>query len=68
VGELLGGLLEAVLDDPSLNRRERLLSLARDWVAAGGAPMHQQAGTTEGGEGVDDEPAATIGGPGAVPT
>jgi poly(A) polymerase/tRNA nucleotidyltransferase (CCA-adding enzyme) len=68
VGELLGGLLEAVLDDPSLNRRERLLSLARDWKAAGGAPKHRQVGTAGRDEGVDDEPAATIGGPGAVPT
>ena len=29
VGRLLGGLLEAVLEDPSLNSRDRLLELAR---------------------------------------
>lgn len=30
VGELLAGLLERVLDDPALNRRETLLALARE--------------------------------------
>ena len=30
VGEILGALLERVLDDPSLNSRERLLGLARE--------------------------------------
>ena len=30
VGEVLGRLLERVLEDPSLNRRERLLELARE--------------------------------------
>ena len=30
VGEILGALLERVLDDPSLNGRERLLGLARE--------------------------------------
>ena len=30
VGEVLGALLERVLDDPSLNTRERLLALARE--------------------------------------
>ncbi len=30
VGEVLGALLERVLDDPSLNTRERLLGLARE--------------------------------------
>jgi tRNA nucleotidyltransferase (CCA-adding enzyme) len=68
IGELLGGLLEAVLDDPSLNRRDRLIDLARRWARAGGASTHRQAADAEGGEPADDEPAATIGGPGAVPT
>jgi hypothetical protein len=30
VGEILGALLDRVLDDPSLNTRERLLALARE--------------------------------------
>ena len=30
VGEVLGALLDRVLDDPSLNSRERLLELARE--------------------------------------
>jgi hypothetical protein len=30
VGEVLGRLLERVLEDPSVNRRERLLELARE--------------------------------------
>jgi hypothetical protein len=30
VGEILGALLERVLDDPSLNTRDRLLALARE--------------------------------------
>jgi hypothetical protein len=30
VGEILAALLERVLDDPSLNTRERLLGLARE--------------------------------------
>ena len=30
VGEILGALLDRVLDDPSLNNRERLLELARE--------------------------------------
>ncbi len=32
VGELLAGLLEAVLDDPAINERERLLTLARGMI------------------------------------
>jgi tRNA nucleotidyltransferase (CCA-adding enzyme) len=32
VGEILGALLERVLDDPSLNTRERLVTLARELV------------------------------------
>jgi poly(A) polymerase/tRNA nucleotidyltransferase (CCA-adding enzyme) len=46
VGRLLSRLLEAVLDDPSLNRRERLLELARSWRddPASGAPRHRQPG------------------------
>jgi poly(A) polymerase/tRNA nucleotidyltransferase (CCA-adding enzyme) len=68
IGELLGRLLEAVLDDPSLNRRDRLLDLARGWSGASGASAHRQAADVEDGEAADDGPAATIGGPGAVPT
>jgi hypothetical protein len=30
VGEILGVLLDRVLDDPSLNTRDRLLGLARE--------------------------------------
>jgi tRNA nucleotidyltransferase/poly(A) polymerase len=33
IGRLLERLLEAVLEDPSHNQRERLLELARGWVA-----------------------------------
>jgi putative nucleotidyltransferase with HDIG domain len=68
IGELLGRLLEAVLDDPSLNRRDRLLHLAGGWSQPGGAATHRQATDAEEGEGADDGPAATIGGSGAVPT
>jgi tRNA nucleotidyltransferase (CCA-adding enzyme) len=68
IGELLGRLLEAVLDDPSLNRRDRLLDLARDWSGTGGAYAHRQPADAEEPEAADDGPAATIGGPGAVPT
>ena len=68
IGELLGGLLEAVLDDPSLNRRDRLIVLARQWMAAGGAPGHRQGEGDQTDQAADDGPAATIGGPGAVPT
>jgi len=34
IGALLSGLLEAVLEDPSLNSRDRLLALARTMAAA----------------------------------
>ena len=68
VGELLRGLLDAVLDDPALNRRDRLLSLARRWAAEGGAPAHRQPGGPEGDETAVDGPTATIGDPGAVPS
>jgi poly(A) polymerase/tRNA nucleotidyltransferase (CCA-adding enzyme) len=46
VGELLGRLLEAVLDDPSLNRRDSLLALAGSWSSNGddGAPPHREPG------------------------
>jgi hypothetical protein len=46
VGELLGRLLEAVLDDPSLNRRDSLLALAGSWSSSGddGAPPHREPG------------------------
>ncbi len=33
IGRLLSRLLEAVLEDPSLNQRSTLLALARDWVS-----------------------------------
>ena len=35
VGALLDRLLEAVLDDPALNTEDRLLELARGWLAEG---------------------------------
>jgi tRNA nucleotidyltransferase (CCA-adding enzyme) len=66
IGELLRRLLEAVLDDPSENTRERLLALARR--SEPGASEHRQDGGPEPPEGADDGPAATIGDPGAVPT
>jgi hypothetical protein len=68
VGELLRRLLEAVLDDPSLNRRDRLLDLARAWAAQGGAAEHRQPSNARSGEAAGDGPAATIGDPGAVPS
>jgi poly(A) polymerase/tRNA nucleotidyltransferase (CCA-adding enzyme) len=68
VGELLARLLEAVLDEPSLNRRERLLDLSRTWVAEGGAPAHRQAPDDLEPDAAGSGPAATIGGPGEVPT
>ena len=68
IGELLRRLLEAVLDDPSQNTRERLLNLARGWQSEPGASAQRQDGDAEPSEGVDDGPAATIGDPGAVPT
>jgi tRNA nucleotidyltransferase/poly(A) polymerase len=45
VGQLLDRLLDAVIDDPSLNRRERLLDLARGWLGelASGDRTHRQA-------------------------
>ncbi|HEY7526461.1 MAG TPA: CCA tRNA nucleotidyltransferase [Candidatus Limnocylindria bacterium] len=68
VGELLRRLLEAVLDDPALNRRELLLDLARQWAAEVGADAHRPAAGHRAGTGAGDGPAATIGGPGAVPS
>ncbi|HET9539561.1 MAG TPA: hypothetical protein VFQ46_03085, partial [Candidatus Limnocylindria bacterium] len=68
IGELLRRLLEAVLDDPSENTRERLLALARGWQSEPGASEHRQDGDSDPPEGADDGPAATIGDPGAVPT
>ena len=43
LGRLLDRLLEAVLDDPSLNDRQRLLDAARTWAAddPGGADTHR---------------------------
>ena len=68
VGELLRRLLEAVLDDPSQNTRERLLALAGEWRSEAGASGHRQRDDAGPDEGADDGPAATIGDPGAVPT
>ena len=68
IGELLNRLLEAALDDPSLNQRERLLELARGWAAEGGASEQHDGSDAQNGKAADDGPAATIGGPGAVPT
>ena len=68
IGELLGRLLDAVLDDPSQNTRERLLALARSWQSEPGASAHRQDGGARDLRGADDGPAATIGDPGAVPT
>ena len=68
VGELLARLLEAALEDPSLNQRQRLLALARAWLAERGAPSHRQAADGRESDAGDDGPAATIGGPGAVPS
>jgi tRNA nucleotidyltransferase (CCA-adding enzyme) len=44
VGELLGRLLDAVLDDPSQNERATLIQLARRWMA-------EQASSAQGGDG-----------------
>ena len=68
VGELLNRLLEATLDDPTLNDRERLLWLARGWAAEGGASAQHHGSAGKGAEAAGDGPAATIGGPGAVPS
>jgi tRNA nucleotidyltransferase (CCA-adding enzyme) len=68
VGELLQRMLETVLDDPTQNTPERLLALAREWLAEPGASEHRQDGGPGSTEGADDGPAATIGDPGAVPT
>ncbi|HKO32786.1 MAG TPA: CCA tRNA nucleotidyltransferase [Candidatus Limnocylindria bacterium] len=68
IGDLLRRLLEAVLDDPSQNTRERLLALARGWQSEPGASEHRQDGDPGPAEGADGGPAATIGDPGAVPT
>jgi poly(A) polymerase/tRNA nucleotidyltransferase (CCA-adding enzyme) len=68
VGGLLRRLLEAVLDDPSLNRRELLLGLARQWAIEAVASEHREGATLQGGETAGDGPAATIGDPGAVPS
>ncbi len=68
IGELLRWLLEAVLDDPSQNTRERLLALARGRQSQTGASEHRQDDDAGPSEGAGDGPAATIGDPGAVPT
>jgi hypothetical protein len=41
IGQLLGELLEAVLDDPALNSRDRLLGLARQRATRGDQTHHQ---------------------------
>lgn len=53
LGRLLDQLMEAVLDDPSLNRRETLLELARGWSHAGGV-----AGASEQRQGRDGAEAS----------
>ncbi|HEX6654970.1 MAG TPA: HD domain-containing protein, partial [Candidatus Limnocylindria bacterium] len=68
VGELLNRLLEAAVDDPSVNERERLLELARRWAAPGGASRQHRASDGRDEGAADDGPAATIGDPGAMPT
>ena len=48
LGRALEALLEAVLDDPSLNQREALLARAREWSAehlAGAAEQRQRPGS-----------------------
>jgi tRNA nucleotidyltransferase (CCA-adding enzyme) len=52
VGAVLARLLEAVLDDPTLNRRERLLELAASWIAdgpSGDQTHHPDPGATAAG-------------------
>jgi tRNA nucleotidyltransferase (CCA-adding enzyme) len=68
VGELLARLLDVVLDDPRLNDREELLRLARGWLAEGGASPHRHPEDGQAADAADDGPAATIGGPGTVPS
>jgi tRNA nucleotidyltransferase (CCA-adding enzyme) len=53
IGQLLERLLEAVIDDPGLNRRERLLDLARGWLGemASGDETHRQAEGNQGAPG-----------------
>ena len=69
-GSCCDRLLEAVLDDPALNQRDRLLDAGR--VDGRGrcprAPARISEGPARHGEAADDGPAATIGDPGAVPT
>jgi len=49
IGAVLAELLEAVIDDPTLNSRDRLLALARERVAAGDQTHHQAGGGTGAG-------------------
>jgi poly(A) polymerase/tRNA nucleotidyltransferase (CCA-adding enzyme) len=55
VGRLLDGLMEAVLDDPGLNRRVTLLALARERIDAEkgdtGAREQREGGPPEGASG-----------------
>lgn len=50
MGRLLDRLVEVVLDDPALNRRDVLLDLARSWFAGGDAAHHRDP-DPEGPEG-----------------
>lgn len=59
IGELLERLMEEVIADPALNRRDTLLAIARR-DAAGGAGTHRSARLRRQAPG---EGAATIGGP-----
>ncbi|MGH2455096.1 MAG: CCA tRNA nucleotidyltransferase [Candidatus Limnocylindria bacterium] len=69
IGAILDRLLEAVLEDPALNRRERLLAMARDWLdeAGGGDPTHRPDGPGGGRDGASGRGAATIGDPESLP-
>ena len=49
-------LLDAVLDDPSQNTRERLLALARSWQSEPGASAHRQDGGAETSRGQTTDP------------
>lgn len=44
MGRVLDRLVEVVLDDPALNRREVLLDIARSWLAAGDPAHHPDEG------------------------
>jgi poly(A) polymerase/tRNA nucleotidyltransferase (CCA-adding enzyme) len=49
IGTLLSRLLDAVLEDPTVNQRDRLLRLARGWLAqADGDAAHRDTGAGRG--------------------